>query len=69
MQEGDEAIVLDEPHVERPGASHTALDGKKIVLDEPLSEAQALVDDPRCLYAGNYENHSSAPCYRTNASP
>ena len=26
---GDEDIVLDEPHVERPGANHTALDGKK----------------------------------------
>ena len=30
--------------VERPGGSHTALDGKKI--DRPLAEARALVDSP-----------------------
>ena len=41
-----------------------------IVLDKPLSEAQALVDDPDAFML-EITNHSkqNAPCYRTNAPP
>ena len=42
-----------------------------IVLDKPLSEAQALVDDPDAfmLEITKIIQNKHAPCYRTNAPP
>ena len=41
-----------------------------IVLDKPLSEAQALVDDPDAFMLEITKSFKqNAPCYRTNAPP